>query len=279
MSFEFLTFPTPTELRPYLKHSFFAKGRIPYRSDKILSNGMVAVIFNCGKPHRVGKSAVPEENASYAHSWLHGVQVTPLYNTPGGGTHVLGLLFEPIGFHALFGVDMRSLHERTRDARDVLAHEFVAEVESLLSHAADAAAHAKLHLSISNWPKRALPSWLWRLHEAIVESEGGLSLRDTYKDCGRSSRHINASFKRATGVTPKVLCRIYRLQALLKDIDPAHPVTWTELAHAHGFYDHAHFNREFRAFSGLHPRQYLEQRRRDLPGLGKGESVHFAPQR
>ena len=66
---------------------------------------------------------------------------------------------------------------------------------------------------------------------------------------------------------------------MLEEVDPASDVNWTRLAHAFEFFDQAHFNREFRKFSGLHPNQYLGQRRRDLPTLGKGESVSFAPQR
>ena len=96
---------------------------------------------------------------------------------------------------------------------------------------------------------------------------------------GAGARHVGARFKRAVGVSPKVLCRIYRLGALLQAIEPAEAVSWTDFAHRFGFYDQAHFNREFRRFSGLTPRQYLAWRRRDLPALGKGESVHFAPQR
>ena len=69
------------------------------------------------------------------------------------------------------------------------------------------------------------------------------------------------------------------VQPLLEELDPASNVNWTELAHRFGFYDQAHFNHEFRKLSGLFPSEYLEMRRRDLPELGKGESVAFAPQR
>ena len=118
MEFEFKPFPPPAALAPILRLSFFAQRRIAYRSDKILPNGLAVAVFNLGKPHRLGKSETVEDNPSFAHSWLHGVQTTPIFNTPEGETHVLGLLFEPIGFHALFGVDMRPLADRTVDVRE-----------------------------------------------------------------------------------------------------------------------------------------------------------------
>jgi len=279
MDFQFIPFEPPEVLGRFLRRSFFARGRIPYRSDKILPNGLAVAIFNLGQPHRLGKSAAPEDNPAFAHSWLHGLQTTPLFNTPGGETHVLGLLFEPIGFHALFGSDMRALTEQTLDAREVLPPDFLEQVEAALGSADDERGHAALHDALATRRPAALPTWLWDLYEAIKSERGQLKLSEAYAASGRSARHVNARFKIATGVSPKVLCRIYRLQALLEEIEPTEPVNWTALAHRFAFYDQAHFNREFRAFSGLHPTQYLDQRRRDLPNLGKGESVSFAPQR
>lgn len=96
---------------------------------------------------------------------------------------------------------------------------------------------------------------------------------------GVSSRHATGAFKGAVGVTPKRLCRIHRLLALLEAIDPSRSVNWTQLAHRFGFYDQAHFNHEFRQLAGLYPSEYLDRRRQDLPELGRGESVVFVPGR
>ncbi len=278
MDFTFTPFTPPAELAPILRRSFFAKGRIAYRSDKILPNGLVAAVFNRGEPHQLGKSEVVDGNPQYAHSWLQGVQTTPIFNTPQGETHVLGLVFEPIGFHALFGVDMRSLADRIVDARDVLPSAFIAEIEAVLGDAAEEETHRAIYDALLAYAPEKLPSWLEALYAAIRASHGSLRLMDAYDRTGRSPRHVSARFKTAVGVAPKVLTRIYRLAALLEEVEPAEKVNWTTLAHRFGFFDQAHFNREFRRFSGLHPNQYLMQRRRDLPQLGRGDSVHFAPQ-
>lgn len=279
MSFTFRQFPPPDPLASLMRGTFYARGTIPYRFDKILPNGLAVAIFNLGEPHRLGKSDRPDDNPLYAHSWLHGVQTSPLYNLPGGETHVLGFLFEPIGFHALFSTDMRSLADRTLDARDVLPPSLISDIEERMQPAAEAECHRRLHALLCQRVITAPPDWLYRLYTDIQTARGDLRLTDCYKNAGKSARHAATLFKTAVGVAPKVLARIYRLGALLEEIDPDSEVSWTDLAHRFGFYDQAHFNREFRAFSGLHPSRYLEERRRDLPELGKGESVHFAPQR
>ena len=50
----------------------------------------------------------------------------------------------------------------------------------------------------------------------------------------------------------------------MRAIDPAGPVDWLEVAGSAGYYDQAHFGREFRAFTGLTPTRYLDLRRRFL---------------
>ena len=278
MDFDFRSFAPPAALKPVLRSSFYARGRISYRSDKILPNGLVVALFFLGAPHRLGKAADPGNNPVYAHSCLHGVQTSPVYNTPSAETHVLGLLFEPIGFHALFLTDMERLVDVTVDARDVLPLRLIDFIDDVKSRANSMAAHGALHQFLLKEPKQTPPDWLQGLYSAIKVSQGMLPLAGAYDDIGLSARHINARFKASVGVSPKVLCRIYRLEALLEGIDPS-SVNWADLAHRFGYFDQAHFNREFRLFSGLSPSAYLEQRRRDLPDLAKGESVHFAPQR
>jgi len=108
LQFDFREFSPPDALRPFLRRSFYARGQIPYRYDKILPNGLAVVIFTIGGPHRLGPLETVDRNPLFDHSWFHGVQTRPVYNRPLGETHVLGLLFEPIGFHALFDIDMAS---------------------------------------------------------------------------------------------------------------------------------------------------------------------------
>lgn len=278
MQFEFVEFPPPEALRPLLRRSFYARGQIPYRYDKILPNGLAVAIFTIGGPHRLGQSEAVDRNPLYDHSWFHGVLTRPVYNLPTGETHVLGLLFEPIGMHALFGIDMRGFADRTVDARRALPADFVATVETALSGAREKEAHVSIHAALLDRRPNPLPPWLYDFYDAIAASNGEAPLAQLYDRTARTPRHVSDRFKKAVGVTPKVLARIYRLGALLNAVDPDAAISWTELAHRFGFFDQAHFNREFRRFSGLSPSRYAAERRRDYPDMKKGENVHFVPQ-
>jgi AraC-like DNA-binding protein len=79
---------------------------------------------------------------------------------------------------------------------------------------------------------------------------------------GVSGSHLATQFKLHLGVTPKRVARIYRFARLILSVDALRPVDWSELAHVSGYFDQAHFSKEFKDFTGLTPTEYLTLRRR-----------------
>ncbi len=79
---------------------------------------------------------------------------------------------------------------------------------------------------------------------------------------GVSANHLATQFKSHVGVTPKRVARIYRFARLILSVDALHPVNWSELAQAAGYFDQAHFSKEFKDFTGHTPTAYLTLRRR-----------------
>jgi len=74
---------------------------------------------------------------------------------------------------------------------------------------------------------------------------------------GLSPKRFIQVFRDETGFTPKVFCRIRRFQQALGHMEGRKCVAWAEVALDCGYFDQAHFNHDFRAFSGLNPSTYL----------------------
>ena len=58
-------------------------------------------------------------------------------------------------------------------------------------------------------------------------------------------------------MTPKLYCRLARFQRLLRSIQKRKTVDWADAALNSGYFDQAHFNHDFREFSGITPTEYL----------------------
>lgn len=77
---------------------------------------------------------------------------------------------------------------------------------------------------------------------------------------GLSPKRFIQLFRDQTGFTPKVFCRIRRFQKALDSIEGCRSVDWPAVALDSGYFDQAHFNHDFRAFSGINPSTYLARR-------------------
>jgi AraC-like DNA-binding protein len=91
---------------------------------------------------------------------------------------------------------------------------------------------------------------------------GAVSVGALADAAGVSGTHLAMQFKSHVGVTPKRVARIYRFARLILSVDALRPVDWSQLAQTAGYFDQAHFSREFKDFTGHTPTDYLALRRR-----------------
>ncbi len=276
-SFRYTPFPSGPAHR-HVAYSFAAKGHIGYRTDKILPTGLVVAIMSFGAGHRLGPDPVPEHNPIFENAWVQGNWTRPLYHTPMNGTGVVGLAIPPQTLMRLTGQPTLRLTDRVAPANAVLPAPIYAAMTALAGRAEDADAHAALHDLVDRTAIHLVAPWIDTLHDRIAAAQGDVDLPRLYAELPVSERKARDAFKDAIGLTPRHAARIQRLLALLGAVDPARNVDWTTLAHAHGFFDQAHFNNEFRKLTGLYPSKYLDDRRIAYPDARRGEHVSFTPQ-
>jgi AraC-like DNA-binding protein len=98
---------------------------------------------------------------------------------------------------------------------------------------------------------------------ALKEMEGwahGRTVSELIDQIGLSARRFIQVFSEQVGLTPKLYCRVRRLQEALGLVSKNRPVDWAALAARSGYFDQAHFIHDFRTFSGLSPTTYLANR-------------------
>ncbi|MBD2100415.1 helix-turn-helix domain-containing protein [Leptolyngbya sp. FACHB-261] len=77
---------------------------------------------------------------------------------------------------------------------------------------------------------------------------------------GLSTRHFNQLFRDQVGLTPKLFCRVRRLQHVLSLLAGQDQIDWLDVAFTCGYFDQAHLIHDFRAFAHCTPTEYVAQR-------------------
>jgi AraC-like DNA-binding protein len=98
--------------------------------------------------------------------------------------------------------------------------------------------------------------------EQLERRHGVLSIAALSDQIGISQKHLGTQFKQMVGVLPKELARFYRFAHVLDSIDPTKPTDWTQIVRRCGYHDQSHLYKEFVAFTGHSPTDYLSIRHR-----------------
>jgi AraC-like DNA-binding protein len=110
------------------------------------------------------------------------------------------------------------------------------------------------------------PAVTWVL-ERLVKTSGAVGIGRLRDEVGCSHRHLVAQFTEQIGLTPKTLARVLRFGRAADRLSRASGGHLADIALDCGYYDQAHFSRDFRAFAGVTPTDLLASRLPDRGGF------------
>jgi AraC-like DNA-binding protein len=263
--------PSPP-LDAFIDDLHYIDGPAPTAPLKVLPYPASQLIINLGGAFRVYASHKPQPIAICTDSWTVGLWSR--YHIVEWSPHVslYGIHFKPFGISPFVRMPLSELHNQIVPL-DAIWGSYAAEIRERLADALTIQ-HGfhlleRLLLARLAQPQNALDL----VQHAVTEIErhqGMLKISVLSDDLGISTNHLGTHFERLVGVTPKELSRFYRFASVIRAVNPAEPVDWTRLAHQSGFYDQSHFNKDFVAFSGLTPTDYLRLRRMQLKNPASG---------
>ncbi len=93
--------------------------------------------------------------------------------------------------------------------------------------------------------------------QKIKAAQGNVSIKELSKDLYISQDAFEKRFRKCVGTGPKRFASLVRMKAVLVKLKK-NPV-FLDTAYEAGYYDQAHFNREFKVFTGQSPTEYLKK--------------------
>ena len=233
-----------------------------HAKERLMPNGEACVIFNLREaPIRIYDPENLDRYESYGSSVFSGARSQGFVIDTEQQERVFGIEFQPAGsfpfFHApasetenasvpldcLWGFAAGEIRERLLAARSVSEMFAVAERELLRRLSRPLALH---------------PAVAFARREFCAAPQITTVSRVVH-NTGFSQRHFIQLFHEQVGLTPKAFCRVRRFQSVLLSVHGAKEAEWAQVALDCGYFDQAHLNHDFRAFSGVTPGEYLKR--------------------
>jgi AraC-like DNA-binding protein len=179
-----------------------------------------------------------------------------------GWGRVVGLRFRPGGLTALTGHPASAWTDRSVPAGEVLPVALVVELADP-ELAQDGPAWAELAESglaaLAGYRPDPRYDLLLDIVADMLADHGLLTVADVADRHCVTVRTLQRLFTHYVGVGPKWVLARYRLHDAVADLDAGRAGPLTDLAVRYGWYDQAHFARDFTALVGVTPGQYRDR--------------------
>jgi AraC-like DNA-binding protein len=262
-------FKLPPILQPFVECLYIWEGKVlPNDTHTFESppNSFASIVFNYGDAYTV--SNAQHSNLKTPPFFITG-QATQRYQLALSGTiGMVGVVFKPAALATFFNLPMYELTEARLDLATVLGK----PVQELGNRIAEAK-HRGQRLQL-------VENWLLQLHREkagnldgidvaanlILDRTGNVEVEELLREVFMSRRQFERKFFAKVGVSPKYYIRIRRIGQVCNLLAHQQKADWQLLIGAGGYFDQAHFIKEFKHFMGKTPSQYFKHNQ---------ELIHF----
>ncbi len=177
-----------------------------------------------------------------------------------GKLHMLVVVLQPAGIYALTGIAAHEFSDHITGLADVWGSESQL-LEEQVYHAPNTTERIRLiEMFLIRRLQKVVP-----LHKQVAatvqllqQSHGMLPVHELAKQACIGERQLERLFHRHIGLSPKQFAAIVKLQRTLKLLQhKSRSEQLTGITYDAGYYDQAHFIREFKKQAGMLPKQYL----------------------
>lgn len=243
-----------TLLKPFVKSYRIIKSDSEL-VNRIVPNTSFAMVFRFGGQianlSQTGK--VPFVTATFS-----GLRKSVRLINYAPNTQSLIILFTETGVSSFFKQPLHELFEQSIALDNFYPRAEVALLEERLAEAETPAAKIDiieqflLSKLIDQKPDRLIAEAIARIHTArgnnrISELAGSLYI---------SQDAFEKRFRKITGATPKQFSGIVKMESIVRSKNTA--TSFLDMAHANGYFDQAHFNKDFKLFTGLTPTDFFQ---------------------
>ncbi len=233
----------------------------PFQGKEILiPDGCIELIFNLGTPYKRYDS---ENNAALLkHSHLVGERDRYFLIEQTRAVSLIAARFKPGGLYPFVRFPIAEVTNQTVDL-DII---FGSQVKDLECKLFETRSHKKKIDLLQHALLRFLktpdlnPPIINAAVKLIQQHHGDISVDGLAWELRVNYKYLERQFLKIIGLTPKLYNRIVRFQNAMQALRHAAFHPWPSIALDCGYYDQAHFIKEFKAFTGATPSEFIARR-------------------
>lgn len=243
-------------LRPFIR-SFAIQEVKEEETYRVLPDTGVVIGFQYkGKLYRLNK----EESVALDISGISGLADHSRTFWNQSGTATILVFFKEAGAVPFF---RQPLHEIFRESVSLdnfmLRSELLSLEEQLVEAPTNPERIARLEKFLIGRMTQAEPDKLVLAALALIhKNKGNIRIKDLVEQLHTSQSPLEKRFRAVVGASPKKFASIVRLKHVLQQYSLTNSLT--ELGYEAGFYDQAHFIKEFKTFTGDTPEDFFRER-------------------
>lgn len=254
----YLQYEVPEPLAHFIKcfWSLEAPASAVAEKQRIVPDGCMEMIFHYGDLYEQffedGNSIIQPR------CFVFGQITSPLEIAPTGVTGIIAARFHPNGFLPFSSYPIQQMENKAIALTELFKEDAISIEKTVLAALTN---EDRIQL-ISSFLIHQLESVEVRDRisqlsvEVLLQSNGQLNVYELAEQLKINRRQLERKFSSAIGLSPKQLSKMIRLQNTLKMMSQQQFTSLTSLAYENGYYDQAHFIKDFKEFTGVSPKEF-----------------------
>lgn len=229
------------------------------QKQRIVPDGCMEMIFILGDDIR--RYTRDNEFIIQPRAIVVGQITEPFVIQPTGYVHCFAARFYPYGFANLVDRPVKDLANKETPIADLFGEKVARKLEEQMIAATSNEERIKImeaFLFDRFSKKSTIDCIVKNTIDALLAAKGSTPINALLENNQAKRRQLERKFNKQVGLSPKQLGKIIRLQAALKLLLNRQSESLTSVAYESGYFDQAHFIKDFKDFTGINPKAFLD---------------------
>lgn len=220
------------------------------QKQQIIPDGCIEMIFILGD--NIKRYTSEKDFIIQARAIILGQITKPFYIEPTGIVKTFAVRFNPYGLVNFISEPISNLIDREIPINQLFETKIIHDLEQKIIQAQNTKERIviieKFLLSRLN-DEQTINRIIEDTINSLISSNGCASILSITKNNLSKRRQLERIFKKQIGISPKQLGKVFRLQTTLKMLLEEKSKNLTDIAYKSGYFDQAHFIKDFKEFT------------------------------